>query len=235
MVEQTDLTIRNALKYLGTYAAERHMELIAHQSGDEHLALMVKDLEPAEVSLLAGEGDYTKPSMVSHFINADQFIGALERLGASWGETGNDIDVIMNLRDHVNDFILSVILHAKWSRQIQLIEALKNSQLGEDILIMLALRTPGCENFLREFDIRMMEKGTWQELYGVICDTHLHFALRLQKAVLEISKKDRVDNKSAHGFIKGVLNALSRRAREHVAPTADKPVAESSPKVFSDI
>lgn len=232
----TSITIRDTIKYSGVYAAEKQMRIIAHTAGDEQLSLMVSELEPAEVSLLASEGDYTKPSMVSHFISADQFIGALERLGASWGQIGNSTDTIFDLKTRVGDFVLSVVLHAQGARQIELIHALSKSALTEEVLVILALHEPGNLEFLQDFDTRMSEKGTWQELYSVIRDTDEKLAGHLQKTVLEIEKQDLLNDKAVIKYLKRVLNALAHRAAKHsnAHNTATKSGVKT-PQVFVDI
>ncbi len=62
------LTIRETLKAGSPQSAERQLAQIAHDQGDDTLALLVADLTPGEITSFLEEGDYSKPSEVTQFL-----------------------------------------------------------------------------------------------------------------------------------------------------------------------
>ena len=160
------------LKHQGVHATERQLSIIGNQAGDGELAIIVESFTPGEVAALVGEGDYTKPSIASHFITPEQFIGALERLGARWGSLDKKIhrERDEECRQEVADFILSVVLTDNLDRQATLLESLLDNDLGRDVLLLIAVNEKECVEFLEAPTISSaaIMIGTWQEVYAAI-------------------------------------------------------------------
>src|SRR5580698_2237416 len=187
------LAIRETLKGGSAHNAERQLAKIAHDQGDEALALLVKDLTPGEVASFLEEGDYSKPSEVTQFLTTEQFMEALARFGAKWGKISKSDgrELLLRLKEEVATFILPTLLH----REDHLfIKAMLDDTLGEDIIVALPLYETGYLELLRDFDSGMAQKGTWQELYAVIQEMDPKIFKSLRKHVYELS-----DNPSDNG------------------------------------
>lgn len=165
------LAIREALTRTGgSNSAEKQLAIIGDEQGDEQLALVVAELQPGEVAAIAGNGDYTKPSTLVHFVSAEQFIGALERIGASWGTIDKEVD-IDPMKEQVEDFISSMLLATEGRQQETLLEVFFADELGCHICVMLsssnALSTVTEDGFCASFEV-----GTWQELFAIAHEKH---------------------------------------------------------------
>ncbi|MEJ0001540.1 MAG: hypothetical protein WDO13_21855 [Verrucomicrobiota bacterium] len=147
--------------------AERQLAQIAHDQGDEIVALLVADLTPGEVASFLEEGDYSKPSEVTQFLTRSSSWKpwpALERNGGKISKNDGR-ELLLRLKEEVATFILPTLLH----REDRLfIKAMLEDTLGEDIIVALPLYETGYLESLREFDSNMAQKGTWQELYAII-------------------------------------------------------------------
>ena len=241
MKEHTALAISQTLQNSGPQAAERQLTIIGHEAGDDQLALIVQALLPGEVAAIVGEGDYTKPSIASHFVTPEQFLGALERFGARWGRLEGKIlgDQVSQMSQEVADFVFSVILTGDESHRYALVTALLADTLGKDVLILVAVDEVGCPEFLQGdvFDVGMAEKGTWQELYVEIEHIDRRGLLMLKTEILALYSKD-FDSESGKEhpswrFINRTLKTMSRKAAEHVGQekTAEAKIEE----VFADV
>jgi hypothetical protein len=237
------LSIRETLKAGSASNAERQLAQIAHDQGDETLALLVKDLTPGEVATFLEEGDYSKPSEVTQHLTSEQFMEALARFGAKWGKISKDDgrELLLRLKEDVATFILPTLLH----REDRLfIKAMLDDTLGEDIIVALPLYETGYLEFLREFDSNMAQKGTWQELYAIIQEMEPKTFRALRKHVYELS-----DNPSAQDddeeadeeadlktegvkFLRRTLQRLSDQAAKHAETS---PEAEAEEDVFRGI
>src|ERR1700721_4083461 len=115
------LTIRETLKAGSPQNAERQLAQIAHDQGDETLALLVADLTPGEVASFLEEGDYSKPSEVTQFLTQEQFMEALARFGARWGKISKNDgrELLLRLKEDVATFVLPTFLHRENSFFIQ--------------------------------------------------------------------------------------------------------------------
>jgi hypothetical protein len=173
------LTIRETLKAGSPHNAERQLAQIAHDQGDDTLALLVADLTPGEVASFLEEGDYSKPSEVTQFLTQEQFMEALARFGAKWGKISKNDgrELLLRLKEDVATFILPTLLHRE---DRVFIQAMLDDTLGEDIIVALPLYETGYLEFLREFDSGMAQKGTWQELYAIIQQARLRTVRRCQ-------------------------------------------------------
>ena len=225
--ENTTLAIRETLKHSGAQAAERQLTRIGDTEGDDQLTILVADLNSAEVAQIVGLGDFTKPSIAVHFLSPKQFLGALERLGAKWGEIGDSAgSTIHTLKEDLADFVLSVVLHAE-SRRRSFIEALAQDPLGGKMLVALPLWEQGCPEFLENYESATHQKGTWQELYVEVEAVDEKFFDFLRSQVVALTKND----KACYSFLKRTLQALSDKASGHVGQeTVDNKEIE---KIFS--
>jgi hypothetical protein len=237
------LSIRETLKAGSPHNAERQLAQIAHEQGDDTLALLVADLTPGEVASFLEEGDYSKPSEVTQFLTKEQFMEALARFGAKWGKISKSDgrELLLRLKEDVATFILPTLLH----REDRLfIKAMLEDTLGEDILVALPLYETGYLEFLREFDSGMAQKGTWQELYAVIQEMEPKTFRSLRKHVYELSdnpsateddeEQDENADLKTEGvkFLRRTLQRLSDQAAKH-AETG--PEVEESEDVFRGI
>lgn len=221
------LTIRETLVSGNTHKAERQLIQIAHDQGDEALALIVADLTPGEIASFLEEGDYTKPSEVVPHLTREQFMGALDRFGSKWGKlTKNDgSEVLLRLKEEVAEFILPTLLMRE---DHVFIEAMLDNNLGEDILVILPLYEAGYVDFLRDFEAGMAQKGTWQELYAVIEEINPKAFASLKNEVLSLADKASDDddedepkgNSEGIKFLRGTLQRLSDRAAKHAGENA---------------
>jgi hypothetical protein len=235
------LSIRETLKAGSAHNAERQLAQIAHDQGDDTLALLVADLTPGEVASFLEEGDYSKPSEVTQFLTEEQFMQALARFGAKWGKISKSDgrELLLRLKEDVATFILPTLLHRE---DRVFIKALLDDTLGEDIIVALPLYETGYLEFLREFDSSMAQKGTWQELYAIIHEMEPKTFSSLRKHVYELSDlrsdadedEEQEENLNTEGvkFLRRTLQRLSDQAAKH-AETSD--VAEESEDVFRGI
>ena len=229
------LTIRETLKAGSPHSAERQLAQIAHDQGDETLALLVADLTPGEVASFLEEGDYSKPSEVTQFLTEEQFMEALARFGAKWGKLGKSDgrELLLRLKEDVATFILPTLLHRE---DRVLIKAMLEDTLGEDIIVALPLYETGYLEFLREFDSGMAQKGTWQELYAVIQEMEPKTFNALRKHVYELSDhpsgddEDEEDDSNVQTegvkFLRRTLQRLSDQAAKHAEKSSDVEEAE---------
>lgn len=228
------LAIRQTLANLGPRKAELELALVGDNQGDDQVAVIVKELTHAEVSQLLAEGDYTKPSVVAHHLTPEQLLGALQRLGAKWGNLrGVETETLLPLKEQVSDFMLSALLHGNENIHKDLIEIILNDTLAEDVLVAIALFEPGCPEFLIEKDWATAQLGTWQELYMRIRDILPTAFQRLSKEVTALYKN--ADDKEgeeeetpmprkAERFLRRTLQALVTKADElgDATPTVNK-------------
>ncbi len=236
------LAIRETLSHSGPRAAERQLAKISNDQGDDQLSLIVAELTPGEVAMLLGEGDYTKPSTVTPFVTAAQFLGALERFGAKWGKLNKtSTESLLELKSQLSDFVLPVLLHAEGEHKKSLIREIVEDNLGEDVLVAIPLFEPGCPEFLREFDLREVQHGTWQELYADLQtqDPAIFKSLSKQVTGLFGTEEDNMDDEEetkeaapAVRFLKRTLQSLSDKAAKLVEKSPDQKKSED---VFEDI
>src|SRR6202050_1015943 len=108
------LTIRETLKAGSPHNAERQLAQIAHDQGDETVALLVADLTPGEVASFLEEGDYSKRSEVTQFLTQEQFMEALARFGARGGKISKSDgrELLLRLKEDVVTFILTRLLQS---------------------------------------------------------------------------------------------------------------------------
>ena len=236
------LSIRETLKAGSPSSAERQLAQIAHEQGDETLALLVADLTPGEIASFLEEGDYSKPSEVTQFLTKEQFMEALARFGAKWGKISKSDgrELLLRLKEEVATFILPTLLH----REDHLfIKAMLDDTLGEDIIVALPLYETDYLEFLREFNVSMVQKGTWQELYAVIQEMEPKTFHSLRKHVYELSDHaaDRDDeeededaglNTEGVKFLRRTLQRLSDQAAKHAEKSVD---GEETEDVFRGI
>jgi len=224
------LTVREILKVGSPHNAERQLVQIAHDQGDDTLALLVADLTPGEVASFLEEGDYSKPSEVTQFLTVEQFMEALARFGAKWGKISKSDgrELLLRLKEDVATFILPTLLH----REDRLfIKAILDDTLGEDIIVALPLYETDYLSFLREFDAGMAQKGTWQELYAVIQEMDPKIFNALRKHVYELSdhqedqdeEQDENEDLKTEGvkFLRRTLQRLSDQAAKHAEKSVD--------------
>jgi hypothetical protein len=236
------LTIRETLKAGSPHNAERQLAQIAHDHGDDTLALLVADLTPGEVASFLEEGDYSKPSEVTQFLTQEQFMDALGRFGAKWGKLSKSDgrELLLRLKEDVATFILPTLLHRE---DHLLIKAMLDDTLGEDIIVALPLYETGYLEFLREFDAGMAQKGTWQELYAVIQEMEPKTFASLRKHVYELSDHPSADDDEEQDenaesktegvkFLRRTLQRLSDQAARHAEKSSD---AEETEDVFRGI
>jgi len=236
------LTIRETLKAGSAHNAERQLAQIAHDQGDDQLALLVADLTPGEVASFLEEGDYSKPSEVTQFLTEEQFMEALARFGAKWGKISKSDgrELLLRLKEDVAMFILPTLLHRE---DRGFIKAMLEDTLGEDIIVALPLYETGYLEFLREFDAGMAQKGTWQELYAVIREMEPKTFSSLRKHVYELSDDSRDEdedededraNLQTEGvkFLRRTLQRLSDQAAKHAEKSGD---VEETEDVFRGI
>jgi hypothetical protein len=233
------LTIRQTLTNSGAAAAERQLALIGDNQGDDQLAILIQEFTPNEVSKFLSEGDYTKPSVVAHHITPAQVLGALQRLGAKWGNLrGVETETLLPLKEQLSDFMLSALLHGNEATSKELIETILDDSLAEDVLVAIALFEPGCPEFLKEKDWATSQQGTWQELYMRIRDILPAAFTRLSKEVTSLFGKtededdeDKVSQK-ADRFLKRTLQALVDKADKLGEGTT--PAAKKAKTLFED-
>ena len=237
------LSIRETLKAGSPQSAERQLAQIAHEQGDDTLALLVAELTPGEVASFLEEGDYSKPSEVTQFLTKEQFMEALARFGARWGKISKNDgrELLLRLKEDVATFILPTLLHRE---DRSFIRALLDDTLGEDIIVALPLYETGYLEFLREFDSSMAQKGTWQELYAVIHEMEPKTFRSLRKHVYELSdhpsaseddeEQDENADLKTEGvkFLRRTLQRLSDQAAKHAETSQD---VEESEDVFRGI
>ncbi len=222
------LAIRQALQSGGA-AAETQLSIIADSAGDEQLALVIEDLGAAEIAAIVEDSDMTKPSLLHAFVNAEQFIGAFDRLGARWGaiSASSDID-LLKFQNDIEDFLCPMILASgRQKHRDSLLEALIEHDLGPDTLLFVALdRKDFDELIVRPLDFPVA-LGTWQELFRLVAE--LHSEKYQDIAHHFVSLKDG-EKDGTRPFAIGLLNALYHQAR---AAQADEP--ESTDEVFVDL
>jgi hypothetical protein len=227
----TALTIRQTLSDFGPGRAERALALLAHEQGDEQLALLAKELTPAEVAQIMSEGDYTKPSMLAAVITPEQFVGSLHRLGAKWGTLRGAEDQAMDsLRAEVRDYMLSGLLTGNEEMTALRLTAVMEDDLAQDVLIVIAIREAGCPEFLRERDWASAHVGTWQELYMLIRDSDEKSFKNISDDLLALFDEDSTsDNEVGEEPIK-VKRFLRRSLQSLVDQAAELGAVQEGPR-----
>lgn len=234
------LAIRTTLESSGAKAAEKQLALLSHDQGDEQLAVIVAELSAGEVGELLQEGDFTKPSVVTPFVSVAQLIGAVERIGARWGDLGDsDANVLLTLKRQVSDLLFPVLLHGEVAHRNLLLRGLLKNNLTEDVIVALPLFEHGCPEFLTDFDTSQSQHGTWQEVYAEIHALDERTFERVKAEVLSLfprpegeeeeagSDEDAEpgDSKKAVRHLKRTLQALANKAAALVGsdPAAQRP------------
>ncbi|SDT89682.1 hypothetical protein SAMN05444156_0531 [Verrucomicrobium sp. GAS474] len=234
------LYIRTVLKSSGAKATETALATIGADHGDEQLAVIVGELTPGEVSQILSASDYTKPSIATHFITAEQLLGVLERIGGEWGSLkGSTINVLVSLRRDISDRLLPVVLLADAPQKAALLDGLLKNTLSRNLITALPLYETECPEFFTEFEPSAAQQGTWQELYAEI---HHHSAAefdKLKRAILGLLTKhgegpgeeDEVlaETKESEAFLMRALQTLSDRAAKIVEAN---PEEKKAPGVF---
>jgi hypothetical protein len=167
---------------------------------------------------------------------------ALARFGARWGKISKSDgrELLLRLKEDVATFILPTLLHRE---DRVFIKAMLDDTLGEDIIVALPLYETGYLEFLREFDSSMAQKGTWQELYGIIQEMEPKTFSSLRKHVYELSDHPSEDDDEEQDenadlktegvkFLRRTLQRLSDQAAKHAGTS---PEGEESEDVFRGI
>jgi hypothetical protein len=170
MSNEYTLAVRAAL-HNGGGAAENQLTIIAHEHGDEQLALVIEDLTAPEIIAIVEEGDMTKPSLASAFATAEQFLSALERKVDGWkhfyGRMNKSAlsDSMMNLQADIESFICPMIYSADLEvREREMMTALANYENGPELAMLAAVgRKDFIELFTQSPDFHPT-RGTWQSL-----------------------------------------------------------------------
>jgi len=224
------LSLRSTLKSTGAKAAESQLAIIGNELGDNQLALVVADLTPGEIGLFLENSDYTKPSLVTPFVSPEQLIGALERVGAKWGDLkGSSPNALINLKQEVSDLLFPVLLQGEPAQRAKLLKSILKNSLMEDLIVSLPLFEHGCPEFLADFEANHIQHGTWQELYADIHALDEPSFNRLRNEILSLfprkegeedaaddEESDPSENKKAVQQLQRTLQALANRAAKLV-------------------
>jgi len=219
------LALRSALQ---SGAAETQLALIAEQAGDQQLAEVIAEFNPAEIAVMVRDADMTKPSLAHAFITPGQFIGAFGRIGSRWGEIPPNLDYVTFQRD-VEDFLCPMILAAEDpERRAAMIGELAEHELCVETLLFLTFGHKESESLLAHPHGYPFARGTWQELLALVYE-HRPETFR------EIAAMDREVREEgpegAHRFAHSLLRALYDEARTHQAAEA----VETEEEEFVDI
>jgi hypothetical protein len=219
------LAIRATLKSTGAKGAETQLALIGDNQGDEQLALVVAELSPGEIGLFLENADYTKPSLVTPFVTPAQLIGALERIGAKWGDLrGSSSNALINLKREISDVLFPVLLQGEPAHRAKLLAALLKNSLMEDLVVSLPLFEPGCPEFLADFESNHNQQGTWQEVYADLHALDEKAFAQIRSEVLSLfpdaeenpEDADPEDSRKAVTQLQRTLQALANRAAKLV-------------------
>jgi len=222
------LALRATLKSTGAKAAESQLAIIGNELGDNQLALVVADLSPGEIGLFLENADYTKPSLVTPFVSPEQLIGALERVGAKWGDLrGSSPNALISLKQEVSDLLFPVLLQGEPAQRSKLLKAVLKNSLVEDLIVSLPLFEHGCPEFLADFEANHIQHGTWQELYADIHTLDEPSFNRLRNEILSLfprkegeesddEESDPAENRKAVQQLQRTLQALANRAAKLV-------------------
>lgn len=164
------LAVRAALNN-GGGAAENQLTVIAHEHGDEQLALVIEELTSPEIIAIVEVGDMTKPSLASAFVTAKQFISALEQKVGGWkyfyGTMPKDAlsDSVMHLQADIEAFICPIIYSADLElREREMLEALASYENGPELAMLAGVgRKDYIELSTQNPDFHPT-RGTWQSL-----------------------------------------------------------------------
>ena len=229
------LIIRETLKSSGAKAAENQLALIGSDHGDEQLAIVVAELSDAEIGQFLNAADYTKPSIVTHFITPEQLLGSLERVGARWGSLkGSNLNALISIKRQVSDCLFPVLLHAEPGPKKKYLDALIDHKLGWDVLVTLPLFEHGCPEFLVDFDANQNQHGTWQEVYSDIQAADPKEFKSLRAEVLGLFKKDIGDDDEAETEAEEESTTASRQAGMFLLRTYQKLADRAATLVEND-
>lgn len=237
------IAIRQALDNHGPEKAERKLIIIGNEAGDEELAILIQGLGMGDISALIGEGDYTKPSIVSAFITPQQFIGALERLGSKWGECRGLISEVRlhEMDEDVTHFLTSVILTNDERQKKLMLEALYFKEIGRDLLVSIAVGKAGCLEFFdsddhrnQSLDVGRAEVGTWQELFVELQAAHPNFFAEIKRTIFSLHADERRNPEEAivRGFVSKTFRKLVSRAKRQVGKPKSEVVLD---EVFGNL
>lgn len=228
MTSNNVLAIRVALQS-SAGAAESQLALIANNAGDQQLAEIVAEFQPAEIAVMVSDADMTKPSITHNYISPEQFAGSFSRLGSRWKELTVEVDFLPYQRD-VEDFLCPMILSTEDpERRKKMLGALLEHEHGVDALLLLALGHKETEGLLKNPHGYPIARGTHQELIAL---TYEHFPTKFRELAhtgLEVYGAEPEDRQE---FAYTVLTALFDEAVAHQTPEEAGAAAEEE---FLDI
>lgn len=241
------LAVRAALGS-GVSAAEKQLAIIGTNFGDEELKEVIKELTPAEISIISSEGDMTKPSILHSFITPEQFVLAFKRIGARWGAVDKWIspDALHKFQDDISDFLCPVILGAdNTTRRSEVLSALLDVEHAEETLFMLSLDRKDSAEFFSSPTTCPITHGTWQELLQVVVEydpsrieafRQIRTDIAHSSAQIEIKHpEDELGNvlKSELMFARDVVFEIQRVAQE--MEEKDPTIGKTKEEEFFDI
>jgi hypothetical protein len=163
------LTVREALEQ-GVGAAEKQLVAIGNDHGDAQLAVIVGDLTIPEIIVMSDEYDMTKPSLISAFINADQFNGALDRKAQEWGGkygslSQEDLTTYLKIvQEDIECFICPIVYSGDDSeRESQMLRTLFAHDYGIRLVLVCAIGRKDFHEMITSAN-EPATHGTWQSL-----------------------------------------------------------------------
>lgn len=209
-------------------AAERQLALIGHEHGDEALALITKELTPAEVFALAKNVDSTKSSITQAFVSPDQLREAFSFFGSRY--SGSTTEVSRDLLDFLHPFFFE---GTREHRESMVTGFLKHD-LSMQALCALCVGHPGFIEFFSTLGTQTTGAEGWQEVILFVREVNPKAFNRIRERVLQMVKDEQVEDlTAADTFCNRLclkLIAEAKRVTGEQSSEGDKP-----PEVLVDI
>lgn len=226
---QTALALVQDAFSKGPSAAEQQLALIGHSQGDEALALIAKDLTPAEVFALACNADATKSSLAQSFVSPEQLQEAFSFFGSRY--SGPYPEVSRDLIDFLHPFFFDGTREHRES----MVSGFLKHKLSMKALCALCIGSPGfIEFFSKDPGSNTVGGEGWQELILFVRDVNPEAFARIRTKVLEMVKDDGVEDLTrASDYCDHVCLALITEAKRITG--SKEIVGDKSATTFVDI
>ena len=193
--------LATVLRYQGYDAAERELEKIAGQEGDQAVMEIAPYLSHAEVRGMTAEADVVKPALLHTAITPEQFRGVFRRVGTKWSAAEqNDCspETIAYFQEELKQFLCAfILLQDGEKRRRELLEAILEEPHGCDALVFATIPEKDFDEFLAA-DGRIPDVGDWREVVGIL-PTHLQEAWERFK-----HSAATASGKNYRGFVHGI-------------------------------
>lgn len=229
MNTETAITIVRQAMGGGREAVERQLVLIGKEGGDDALALVTKELTPAEIFNIAAESDATKSSVMQAFVSPSQLRETFSHFGSRYYGPSDSFP-----RDLV-DFLYPFFMEGTVERRMEMLRGFVQHPLGIRALCAMTLGAHGFSEFFkrRTEEIHDLSAG-WQDIMKFLFETDKAAFAEVRERVMSfVSDDGKEDMNRTSKFCDRTCLAVIEEAKRVRKASVKK---ESLPdEVFEDI